>query len=315
MDITEIHPELRKAFRRTPSLPFHNKWFVAIANLLLKLRRSPSEISGVKIEEKSGHGASVRVYTPPVPQSGAALLWIHGGGLLVGRASMNDALCAQYARDLNLIVVSVNYRLANKHPYPAAIDDCFNAWLWLQQFSASLGVNPERIVVSGQSAGGGLAASLVQKIADECNTQPAGQALLCPMLDDRTAAMEELDAIKHKMWNNRNNRTGWTAYLAQPVGQAVTPTYAVAGRRESLTGLPPAWIGIGSIDLFYEDSKNYAERLNRADVNCEFYAVPGAPHAFELLAPDASVTKEFFDSNYNFLRQTLNLSSNAGSVE
>jgi len=307
MDIAVIHPELRSTFRRVPSLPFHSKVFVAFANFLLKLRRNKTEVSGVKIRECSGNGASVRVYMPPTLNAGAALLWIHGGGLLIGRSLINDALCAQYAADLNLTVVSVNYRLADKHPFPAASDDCFNAWLWLQENATNLGVNPERVVVSGQSAGGGLAASLVQRIADECITQPAGQALLCPMLDDRTAAQEELDAIGHKAWNNRNNRAGWTAYLGQRVGQRDVPEYAAPGRRENLSGLPPAWIGVGDIDLFYEESKNYAERLRSSGVDCEFHASPGAPHGFELMAPEASVTKNFFSSNFNFLRKSLNL--------
>ena len=307
MDIAAIHPELRNAYRRTPSLPCYSDLFVSVANLLLRLRRNKKSISSVEIREHNADGASVRVYTPPAPHTGAALLWIHGGGLLIGRASMNDALCAKYAKDLNILVVSVNYRLADKHPFPAAIDDCFYAWRWLQKNAVGLGVEPDRIIISGQSAGAGLAASLVQRIVDSGDIQPAGQALFCPMLDDRTAAREELDSVGHRVWNNRSNRAGWTAYLGQSAGQSATPEYAVPGRRENLTGLPPSWIGIGDVDLFYVESKSYANRLQACGVACELHTVQGAPHGFESLVPEASVTKSFFESNYGFLRKKLGL--------
>jgi acetyl esterase/lipase len=307
MNLETIHPELRDHYRHIPHLPFHCKLFVSIANFFLRLRPNKNSVDGVGVVEHKTDDASVRVYTPPTPGSGAALFWVHGGGLLIGRASINDALCAKYARDLNLVVVSANYRLASKQPYPAASDDCFNAWRWLQASASVLGVDPSRIAISGQSAGGGLAASLVQRIFDTGEIQPAGQALLCPMLDDRTAAREELDAIKHRMWNNRSNRAGWSAYLDQPVGLPDTPDYAVPARREDLTGIPPTWIGVGDIDLFYEEGRNYSENLRKCGVDCEFHVVPMAPHAFELLAPDASITQEFFESNYAFLRVALGL--------
>ena len=235
------------------------------------------------------------------------MIWIHGGGLITGCPALYDDLCARYARDLNLVVVSVSYRLATRHPYPAAIDDCFNAWQWLQQNAAGLGVDAERIVISGQSAGGGLAASLVQRVVDAGGIQPAGQALFCPMLDDRTAAREELDCVNHKMWSNRSNRAGWAAYLEQAPGLDETPRYAVPARRDNLAGLPPSWIGVGDIDLFYEEDKRYAERLTECGVDCEFHVAPMAPHAFELLVAKASITQQLFQSNYRFLRSTLGL--------
>lgn len=307
MNLETIHPELRDAYRRIPDLPFHNKLFVSAANLLLRLRPAKKSIDEVKITEYKADGVNVRVYTPPTAGCGAALFWIHGGGLLIGRASMNDDLCARYARDLDLVVVSTNYRLAGKHPYPAAIDDCFRAWLWLQENAAGLRAEPGRMAISGQSAGGGLAASLAQRIFDAGGIQPAAQALLCPMLDDRTAAREELDAVNHRMWNNRNNRAGWSAYLDQPAGMRDVPDYAVPARRRDLTGMPPAWIGVGDIDLFYEEDKSYSEQLRACGVACEFHVAAMAPHAFELLAPHSSLAKAFFESNYSFLRSTLGL--------
>ena len=306
MDLKLIHPELRKAYRMVPGIPFHNKLFVKMINSLFKLWRAPDVMGGIRIEDHACGHRFVRVYMPPAC-NGAGMLWIHGGGLITGRPALYDELCSRYARDLNIVVVSVSYRLADKHPYPAAIDDCYNAWQWLQQNAEGLGVDPERIAISGQSAGGGLAASLVQRVVDSGGIQPAAQLLFCPMLDDRTAARKELDSVNHKMWNNRSNRAGWSAYLGQPVGSAEVPKYSVPARRENLMGLPPSWIGVGDVDLFFEEDKRYFERLVECGVESEFHVAPMAPHAFELLVARASITRELFQSNYNFLRHTLGL--------
>ena len=307
MDINKVHPELRQAIGRIPSIPFNNRICLWILNLSARFISNSSTVDSVSIETIQLEHASVRIYRPEGALSGAGLLWIHGGGYITGTAAMNDRECALYADNLKLLVVSVDYRLAPKHPFPAAIDDCFEAWQWLQQSAVTLGIDPARIAVSGQSAGGGLAACLVQRIHDTGETKVAAQALFCPMLDDRTAAREELDAIKHRIWSNKNNRGGWAWYLDQKPGEKQLPPYAAAARREDLAGLPPSWVGVGDIDLFYEEDRNYAQRLNDSGVSCDFYAAPMAPHGFEALVPNASVSRDIFASNYAFLTKALNL--------
>ena len=304
MHIDQIHPQLRKAIGRVPPLPFYNRPFRITINTLLKLVPKAKSVAGVQIVEKKLVRASVRIYRPAGTLSGAALLWIHGGGLITGAAVMNDRECARYARELNLVVVSVEYRLAPRHPFPAAIDDCFEAWQWLQAAARELEIDPARVAISGQSAGGGLAASLVQRIFDQGGVQPAAQALFCPMLDDRTAARMELDSVRHRVWNNRSNLTGWSSYLGHSRASEARP-YAVPARRESLAGLPPTWIGIGDIDLFHAEACQYAARLEQAGVPCQLDVVPMAPHAFETLVPDAPLTREFFQGYYRFLRGAL----------
>ena len=158
-----------------------------------------------------------------------------------------------------------------------------------------------------RSAGGGVAASMALRVHDAGGVQPAAQALFCPMLDDRTAAQLELDALEHRIWNNRSNRAGWTWYLGQPVGQSQVPAYAVPARRTVLAGLPPAWIAVGDIDLFYGEDRAYAERLSQAGVPCEFYPVSRAPHGFETFAPEATLSRDLFTDYYRFLRQVLKL--------
>lgn len=307
MNPKKIHPELRKLFSRIPPIPFHHPWMLNIFQLLGKCQRRRSSMLGVTIEDRQLNTAAVRIYRPEGALSGAGLLWMHGGGYIIGSTIISDRECATYARDLKMIVVSVEYRLAPKFPFPCALDDCFEAWLWFQDNADVLGVAQERIVISGQSAGGGLAAALAQRIADDGRIQPAGQALFCPMIDDRTAARDELDTVKHRLWNNKNNRGGWKFYLGQTPGLAQTPEYAVPARRENLASLAPAWIGVGDIDLFCEEDCRYAERLRAAGVECELIVVPGGPHAFETIVPNAPVSRDYMDSNYRFLRKVLEL--------
>lgn len=264
-------------------------------------------INGITIDERKLENASVRIYWPEEELSGSALLWIHGGGFIIGNTAMDDRLCATYAQALKLIVVSVEYRLAPKHPFPCAIDDCFKVWQWLLHEAQVLGIDATRIAISGQSAGGGLAASLAQRILDGGGIQPAAQALFCPMLDDRTAARHELDSINHRIWSNKSNRAGWSLYLGHSPGKPEVPQYAVPARREDLAGLPPAWIGIGDIDLFYDEISQYSVRLKEAGVDCQLYVVPMAPHGFEFFVPNASITRDLYNSYYCFIRESLGL--------
>lgn len=307
MKIENINPQLQKTYRRIPTVPIHNPIFLRFVQFISKFKRKRKSLFGVAIHDYKLANSGVRVYTPSGASSGAGLLWIHGGGYIIGSAVFNDRECAIYAKELNITVVSVDYRLAPQRPFPAACDDCFAAWQWFLDNADTLGVSPDRIVVSGQSAGGGLAAGLVQRIHDAGGTQPAGQALFCPMLDDHTATRTELDVIKHRLWNNKNNRGAWTYYLGQAPGLEQVPLYSVPARRQNLADLPPSWLAVGDIDLFYEEDTIYAKRLTEAGVNCEFYVVAGGPHAFESLVPNAPVSVDLLKSNYQFLRRVLAL--------
>ena len=306
MDIERINPELRDTYRRLPQLPFHNRPFLWLARLGMRVMQPRDQLADVTVETRQVATGTARVYRPR-DRCGAALLWIHGGGMICGLPAQNHLECLQYAGQLGLVVAAIPYRLAPEHPCPAAIDDCHSGWHWLQGLAGELGFDPARVVVAGQSAGGGLAAALAQRLADEGGVQPAAQSLHCPMLDDRTAARTELDPVKHKMWNNRSNRAGWSWYLGHAVGEANTRPYAVPARREDLAGLPPAWIGIGDADLFLEESAVYRGRLRAAGVSCDWHQAPGGFHGFEGVAPNAAITRAFWDDNYRFLRQILSL--------
>jgi acetyl esterase/lipase len=286
------------------TVPFHWRWALPLWRSAIRWASS-SAGPGVEVRDHAAPGVRVRVYRPLGRPSGAALLWLHGGGLIVGAPAMDDGRCGAWARELGLVVVSVDYRLAPEHPFPAALDDARAAWGWLQGSAGALGVEGTLVAVGGASAGGGLAASLAQRLRDEGGAPPAAQLLLYPMLDDRTAARHELDGAGHPVWHNRSNRAGWSAYLGRAPGAPDLPAYAAAARRGDLSGLPPAWIGVGDLDLFLDEDRAYAERLERAGVATELHLVAGAPHGFDALAPGVPLARSFAAAQVAFLRGRL----------
>lgn len=304
MELSRVAPELQGPMRRASLLPANRTWSRRVTRTLLAVMPS-GKFEGVTIEKPSDAVPRVRVYLPAVRHSAAALFWIHGGGLIIGRAVQDDRLCALTARELGILVVSVEYRKAPEHPFPAALDDCFAGWQWLQREAQRLEVDPTSVAVGGESAGGGLAASLAQRLRDAGGATPVAQWLFCPMLDDRTAARPELDRVDNFVWNNRMNRFGWRSYLGAEPGSDGVPSYAVAAREENLRGLPPAWIGVGDIDLFYDEDRDYAERLRAAGVEVTFEVVSGAPHGFEAWAPESTIALGYIGRAQDWLRQAL----------
>lgn len=303
--LDQVRPELRRAYRLFPTPPVRHTWQRRLSRVGIRLLPPPRPRDGTSYRfERLGPGAGVHVFTPAGGGCGAALLWIHGGGMVIGGAAQDHAWCAGLARGLGIVVVSVEYRLAPEHPYPAPLDDCAAAWHWLAANSAELGVSPQRTAIGGQSAGGGLAAGLVLRIHDDGGAQPAAQWLFCPMLDDRTAADRTRDGIRHFLWDNRSNRAGWSAYLSRTPPEAV-PAYAAPARREDLTGLPPTWIGTGAVELFFDENREYARRLDASGVDCELDIVDGAPHAFEKVAPGSGVARSYTARARAWLGQRL----------
>lgn len=265
----------------------------------------PKKLEGVRLEVLNENQPPLRVYHPEIKKTNGALLWIHGGGYIIGSAGLDDRFCALTARELGMIVVSVDYRLAPDFAFPVPLEDCFAAWNWLQQSAGSLGVDPKKIIAGGGSAGGALAACLVQRVHDAGGNKALGQWLFCPMIDDRTALRRDLTGLKHPVWNNSQNALAWRFYLNAEPGEENLPRYSVPARREDLRGLPPAWIGVGDVDLFYEEDRKFADRLIAAGVDVEFESVPGGPHGFVAWAFDTEFTQDHIAKAHRWLRRVL----------
>lgn len=310
-DYTKIHPQLQEVARKSPRISFGKKtlWLV---NLMVSLMPAPRLAPDVLVEnvfirgQKDQRKIRLRIYKPasatgPTP----ALLWLHGGGYLIGKPEMNDRGCAEYVRELGLVVVSVAYRRAPRHPFPAALDDSYAALTWLAAHAGQLGIDTARIALGGESAGGGLAAALAQLAHDRQEVKPAFQLLVYPMLDDRTVVRADADDSNNVMWTQKSNRLGWESYLGQACGADDAPAYAVPARRADLSGLPPAWIGVGALDLFHDEDVAYAQRLTASGVACELVVVPGAFHGFDQFDPELPIVQAFRQSKLAALRRGL----------
>ena len=307
MDINQIDPTLRKATASFPKLPVTSGFGRVITRSLLPLLiPKPKAPPGITIEQlKISDGLKLRIYTPSGQKTRAAMLYIHGGGMMIGSPAMDDALLANTAAELDIVIVSPDYRLAPEHPYPAPVDDCHAAWSWMQQNLSPRGIAGNRIAIGGESAGGGLAAGLVLRIKDEGGPQPVAQWLFCPMLDDRTALNRSLDELDHYVWNNKMNLVGWRSYLGNSLGTDQVVAYAAPARRASLEGLPKAWIGVSDAELFYEENKAYANKLTAAGVPCQLEIVSNAPHSFQGLAPDSELAKNYLAKAKSWLKAAL----------
>lgn len=293
MPDVDIHPELRRAAR---FIPRRRSVYRTTLPLLRRLRTLPSSDDGVELLTLHS-GPGVRLYRPadrpdPVP----ALVWIHGGGYVIGTAAQDDDLCRRYVRHLGIAVASVDYRLAPEHPYPTPLEDCYRVLGWLAKLPW---VDPDRIAIGGASAGGGLAAALAFLARDRGEVAPVLQLLSYPMLDDRTVA-PDLDRRGFRLWNAGSNRFGWTCYLGD-----ADPGIAVPARRQDLADLPPAWIGVGTLDLFHDEDLAYAARLDAAGVPCETHVTPGGFHGFDRIATKAAVSQSYFDSQCASLARAL----------
>ncbi|MGP9539089.1 alpha/beta hydrolase [Brachybacterium sp. AOP43-C2-M15] len=304
MDIEKVDPALRTTAQRLPTPDLSRPLVRTAMRLATRIMPVPRTRS-VSVATLRADGLRLRIHRPDTRRGDAGLLWVHGGGLLFGDARQDDPLCAGTALALGIPVVSVNYRLAPEHPFPAAHDDVHTAWQWMRAHAEELGIAAERIVIGGESAGGGLAAGLVQRLRDEGGAQPLAQWLFAPMLDDRTAADASLDEVGHWIWDNRANRFGWSAYLPGLSGTEDVPPYAAPARRADLSGLPPTYIAVGDIELFTAENAEYARRLGQHGVPAELDLVPGAPHGFENWAREAEPTKELLRRARGWLAEVL----------
>ncbi len=266
---------------------------------LMQRRRPPRGTGVAQVGE-----TAVRLHQPTerAHEPRPALLWIHGGGYVIGSPAEDDAFCAMLSQRLGIVVAAVDYRLAPEHAFPTPLHDCHDALVWL---SRRRDVDSTRIAIVGASAGGGLAAALALLARDRGEVRPVLQLLSYPMLDDRTVQRVDLDERNFRLWNNKANHFGWTSYLGRAPGSTGVSGLASPARHEDLTGLPPTWIGVGTCDLFHDENAAYAGRLEAAGVKCDLHVAEGGFHAFDMIRPKATISVRYRDSQLAALQAAL----------
>lgn len=246
------------------------------------------------------HALTVRITRPKdAVTERPGLLWMHGGGLIAGYVEQDDPILSHLASTVGCVIVSVDYRLAPEHPFPAAIEDCWYAYRWMRKHARSLGIDADRIAVGGASAGGGLAAVLSLMARDRGFVPPLFQSLIYPMLDDRNMTASSHQIADLGIWDRDANVWAWRAYLASE--DAGGRPYAAAARAIDLSAMPPSFIAVGELDVFRDENIDFARRLIEAGSPTELHVYPGAYHAFDVLAPNAAITRSFLATWHAFV--------------
>ena len=314
-----MDPELAAALPYLPQLPFSDLPTARATLDALVEQLPPPDLTGVELEERTvpgppdGPDVTVRVLRPRGGGTGRpAVLDIHGGGFAIGRADLGDSLNATIVREVGAVVVSVDYRLAPEHPYPAPAEDCYAALAWLAGAASELGVDPSRIAVLGDSAGGGLAATTALLARDRGGPALAMQVLLEPELDDRLQTHSMVTGTDTPVWHYANAVKSWEFYL----GGKAADGYAAPARMEDLSGLPPTFLTVNELDPLRDEGLEYARRLLVAGVSTELHCYAGAFHGF-LLVATAAIARRAQANLHRALRSGLGVSvpaTSAGSV-
>lgn len=313
--IERIDPQLRAAAEKIESavagIVWSDQTLPAIRAMLAAM--NPAEpLPDVMVEERmvpvGGDNPDVKIFIINAAdgQKRPGILHSHGGGTIAGSAYLSVPRLQKLARDEGWVIVTVEYRLSPETPYKGVIEDHYAALRWMHANASELGLNPDKIAVMGESAGGGNAARLALTARDRKEVPLAAQILIYPMLDDRTGSTVKVpDFIGAILWTPQANQYGWSSFLGMPAGSDDAPPEAVPSRQTDLSGLPPTFIGVGALDLFVFEDTEYARRLIEAGVPTKLLVSPGAYHGFDQLAPDADISKEFAAVQMSALRSAF----------
>ncbi|MFF4948349.1 alpha/beta hydrolase [Streptomyces chattanoogensis] len=266
------------------------------------------EVDELCVPGSSGERDVTLVSARPAGSAGPLplLYYMHGGGMITGNAwSVLPRLLREWALPLELAVISVEYRLAPQTQYPGPVEDCYTGFVWTAERAAQLGIDADRIIIGGKSAGGGLAAALALLARDRGGPTPIGQLLLCPMLDDRNNTFSSHQMAGIDIWDRTSNATAWQALLGDRYGAADLPPYAAPARATDLSGLPPAYIEVGSAETFRDEDVAYANAIWQAGGQAELHVWPGACHGFDTFAPQAALSQDARNARSRWLRRLL----------
>jgi acetyl esterase/lipase len=263
-----------------------------------------SPVSGVSTSDdelvRDGARIGLRWYVRDGTQSGSAFVYLHGGGMICGSVDLYDPVVAAYVGATGVPMLAVDYRVAPEHPHPTPVEDCFAGLGWLHDHAEGLGIDPDRIAIMGDSGGGGLAAG-VALLARDRGTPLARQVLVYPMLDDRNITPDP-ELVPFAAWTYDSNRIGWSALLGDSTGGDDVSSYAAPARAQDLSGLAPAYVEVGELDIFRDEDIDYARRLAAAGVSVELHVHPGAPHGFDRIAPYSGLVRRAMADRFRVLQ-------------
>ncbi|MFC5831070.1 alpha/beta hydrolase [Nonomuraea insulae] len=315
-----LDPELRAGVEQAPPMSFdlaalsYEDLAGQRAQMSAMMAAMPAPETTVVIENRLVPGPEgapdvrLRIYRPDGSGQGRpAIYWIHGGGMIFGMPEMDDAMMIDYAERLGVVAVSVDYRLAPHHPHPAPVEDCYAGLAWTAKNAAELGIDLARLAVGGASAGGGLAAATVLLARDRGGPEVAFQLLIYPMLDDRNTTPSSHQFAEAVVWDRSANLYGWKALLGDRAGADDVSPYAAPARATDLSGLPPAFVDVGELEVFRDECVDYALRMAQAGVSTELHLYPGAFHGFDMMAPDAALSRRAKQAREAALRRAFGL--------
>jgi len=266
-------------------------------------RVKPSDVKMTDYEARSEDGGTVglRWYAKDGLRPRSAVVHLHGGGMILSNIGLYDGIVARYVSASGVPMLSVEYRYAPEYPGLTPVEDSYVALRWLFDHAAELGVDPDRIAVMGDSAGGGIAAGLALLARDRGGPSIAQQILIYPMLDDRTT-LPDPELVPFAGWTYDDNLTGWSALLGEGVGGPDVSPYAAPARITAAADLPSVYIEVGELDIFRNECVEFARRTALAGVSTELHVHPGVPHGWDVVAPEADVTKRALTDRIRRLR-------------
>jgi len=305
---SRVHPEFLPGLESFTNFEFKVEYLEAMRAGMEQFAQPLTSTEAIHISNETIKGIDdndirVRIYKPAQQNSLLpVLLWIHGGGYIIGSIDDNDDLCVQIVEAAQCVVVSVDYRLAPEHPYPAPLEDCYSALKWIADHASDLQVDVNKIGVAGASAGGGLTAGLTLLARDRAYPSICFQMPLYPMIDDRNNTPSANEIKEGMIWNQQTNEFGWTCYLGDLHGQANVPIYATPARAEDYSNLPYTYTCVGQLDPFRDETLSYVTKLAQAGVDVEFHLYPGAYHGFESLNPQSELAQQVIHEYVNAVK-------------